>query len=360
MRIEWVPSKPVSHDRVRELLQPSIDKNQLTNGGPCVRRLERYIREKLEINSDRGVVCVTNGTVALDVIARAFDILDKKDNQWVTSSFTFPSSAQVKGGGCTTIVDIDRDGGPDLADPTIKEADGLFVTTVFGNLVDVKKYEAFGRENGVRIVFDNAATPFSFFEGENSLNRGDASMVSFHHTKTLGFSEGSACVVSRELEPVVRKLINFGISNTDVNPAWSPLGTNGKMSDVSAAYILAFIEENLDRTVKHHRMLYEALTDRLKRFGPTDRVRMFPNFSSETPVAPCLCLIFRDKNTDRLVDMFTNCSVYTRRYYTPLDSSRCKNSVRLHNHIICLPCHVEVSLETLDEYVEVIGNFLES
>lgn len=357
MKIEWVPSKRINHARVRELLQPSIDKNQLTNGGICVKRFERYIREKFGIKDSRGVICVTNGSVALDVITRAFDVLDRKDNKWITSSFTFPSSAQVKGGRCTGIIDIDCDGGPDMKDPSIKSADGLFVTSVFGNLPRIDEYEKYGRENKVRIVFDNAATPYSFFEGENSLNRGDASIVSFHHTKAMGFAELGVCVVSRTLEPIVRKLINFGISNTEMNPRWDMLGMNGKASEISVAYVHAFVEENFEQTVMHHQMLYEAFTDKLKRFGP-EKVKMFPNFSSGTPLVPCLCLIFH-KNTDGLVDMFTNCSIYTRKYYNPLDTS-CKNSVHLHDHIICLPCHPDVSLETLDEYIEIIGNFLSS
>lgn len=355
MRVNWVPRKPINFHRVEELLRESISSNTFTNYGPVVKRTEEFIRHRFGINENRAVILVSNATIALDIVARGFDLLTSKDNKWATSAFTFPSSAQVKGGRHTEIVDIDGDFGLDLTDPVLDIVDGLFVTNVFGNIVDVSKYEDYAMKNNKLLVFDSAATPFTFTNGDNSLNRGHGSVLSFHHTKCMGFSEGGALFTTRQLEPFCRKLINFGIDNSSFSPQWEPMGMNGKMSDISASFLLGYLEENLDTVASHHRAVYESFSEGIKRFG--GKVKMFPNFSDATPVVPCLCVVF-DKDTDHLVKMLANAGIYSRRYYNPLDPSR-KRSVVLHERILCLPCHTDVSQCNIDAYVEIIGNFLD-
>lgn len=354
MRVSWTPYKNVNMQRVEELLQESFRTKQLTNGGPVVKHLEGFLRQILGINDNRGVITTCNATVALDIVARSFDLLNSKDNKWATQSFTFPSSAQVKGGSSTKIVDINDSHCLDLNNPILEEVDGLFVTTVFGNLPDISKYEEYATKHKKFIVFDSAATPYSFYKGENVLNRGHASVLSLHHTKAAGFAESGLIVTTRQLEPICRKLLNFGIDNTSFNPKWEPNGMNGKMSDVSASFTLSYLESNFDYIVSHHRTLYEEFSEKIKRFA--GEAKMFPNYSDGTPVVPCLCVIF-NKKTDHLIKMLSNSGIYSRAYYNPLDSS-CYRSVRLHENICCLPCHTDINFEILDEYIDIIGNFL--
>ena len=39
--------------------------NQYTNGGPSVRKLEEFIRNKFEIQENKAVICCNNATSAL-------------------------------------------------------------------------------------------------------------------------------------------------------------------------------------------------------------------------------------------------------------------------------------------------------
>lgn len=351
MRVNWIPSKPINHGRVEELLKECEKSNQYTNYGPVVRKLESFIREKFEIDDDRAVVVVSNATIGLGVVASAIDILTSKDIKWATQSYTFPSSAQVKNGR-VRIVDIDEEGGIDLEDPILNEVDGLFVSNIFGNVCNIDKYELYCEKKNKALVLDNAATPYTMFSGKNANNFGMASVVSFHHTKMGGFGEGGAIFTTRRMEPIVRRLINFGIDNSSFNPKWEPTGCNGKASDISASYILSYLEDNFDSMCKHNRYLYVLFSSELSKFG--DSVRLFPNFGG-TPVCSCICVIFR-KNTDRLVEMMKNSGFYTRKYYTPLDNSTRAN--RMYDRILCLPCHSHVTQDIVREYIEIIGNFL--
>lgn len=356
MRVSWTPYKHVDMNRVEELLKESFRTKQLTNYGPNVKRLEQFIRERLQIDDDRAVIATCNATVSLDIVARGIDLLTSIDNKWCTSSFTFPSSAQVKGGGSIVIVDVDSSHGLDLKSERLNEVNGIFATNVFGNSMDIEKYEEYAVRNKKYLVFDNAACLHTLYKGKSIHNYGHASVLSLHQTKAGGLGEGSILFTSRQLEPFCRRLLNFGIDNCSFNPVWEPIGMNGKMSDIAASFILSYLEENFDHIVSHHRSLYESFSYKLQRFG--DRVKLFPDFSDRaSPVVPCFCIIF-DKKTDHLIKMFSNSGFQTRAYYNPLDRS-CNNSVKLHETIICLPCHTDVTLEILDEYVEIIENFLD-
>ena len=63
------------------------------------------------------------------------------------------------------------------------------------------------------IIFDNAATPYTFWEGTNSCNYRERDlMYLLHHTKPIGFGEGGLAIIDKKYEESVRIATNFGIS----------------------------------------------------------------------------------------------------------------------------------------------------
>ena len=54
--------------------------------------------------------------------------------------------------------------------------------------------------NNKFLIFDNAATPFTYYKGKSCCNYGHGSTISFHHTKPLGFGEGGAIIVDKKYE----------------------------------------------------------------------------------------------------------------------------------------------------------------
>ncbi|CAM9532602.1 unnamed protein product [Pylaiella littoralis] len=353
MIVKWVPTKPVDFKRVEELLQDGIASGQMTNYGTTVRKLESFIRKNLHIDDSRSVIATCNATISLDVAARSIDILTGKNNKWATSSFTFPPTAQVKGGESVKIVDIeDQNYGLDLKAPSLDGVDGIFVTSIFGNCTDIQAYEEYSEKKGVHLVFDNAACLNTIYNGRSIHEYRECSILSLHQTKVGGLSEGSILFTTKELEPIARRLLNFGIDNASFDPKWHPQGMNGKMGEPASAFILSYLESNFDFICMHHRYLYDIFSNKIKKLW--DQIKIFPNFG-ETPICPCLCVIF-NKKTNRLIEIFKNCGIYTRAYYTPLDDSPIAN--RLYERIICLPCHTQVTGEIINKYIEIIGNFL--
>uniref|UniRef100_A0A6C0HD59 DegT/DnrJ/EryC1/StrS aminotransferase family protein n=1 Tax=viral metagenome TaxID=1070528 RepID=A0A6C0HD59_9ZZZZ len=344
MNVNWIFTKHINHETVKNLLELSSKNNQFTNGGPVVQLLEQNIRKILSINDDKDVIAVTNGSVAIWVAVNSIEFYNNKKLRWATQSFTFPPSAQ---GMLQDILieDIDLDGGLELTDDLKDKVDGIIVTNVFGNTVNIDKYVNWCNTHNKYLIFDNAATSYSFYKGQNSLNYGNASTLSFHHTKPLGFGEGGAVIIDKQFSKYLRQLINFGIDNNAINPIWHPLGSNYKMSDISAAYIIQHLnnfDEIYTKTIKVINYFKSKLSN---------KISFYPNFSDDNPLLSCLCCILPSK--DLIIEKsLKEHNVFCRKYYKPLLFT--PNSTYIYNNILCIPCHCDMSTQDIDIIVNII------
>lgn len=343
--ISWVAHKSVNHERVKELLSLSDEKNQYTNGGPVVSLLENKVRKLLKIDDCKSVVCVSNGTVALWAAVAAMELCECMDLQFCTQSFTFPASAQGYLDN-VIIVDIDSGGGLDLTkvDPT--KCNGIIVTNVFGNVVDIGKYEDWCKSHKKALIFDNAATAYTFYRGKNSCNYGNASTISFHHTKPIGFGEGGAIIIDSKYERCLRNIINFGIDNTSPIGRWHRKGGNYKMSDLQAAYIVQYLERFDDLVTAAHK-LYCYFLDKIKNVR---EITLFPNYSDNTPYVSCITIFVNDSiNT---IKRLLNNGIYCRKYYNPLENT--PNAMDMYNRIVCISFTVDMTISDIDRIVEIM------
>jgi len=284
--------------------------------------------------------------VALWAVVACFEVFHEKDLQFCTQSFTFPASAQgylenVK------IIDIDKDGGIDICEINPDECDGIIVTNVFGNVVDISKYEEWAKTYNKFLVFDNAATSFTSYKGKNSCNYGNATTISFHHTKPIGFGEGGCIIIDSQYEKTLRNILNFGIDNTSRNPKWHRKGANYKMSDIQAVYIIQYLD-------KFH--FIKTYTERLFHYFVESVQRehlaidLFPNFSDNIPFVSCIC-IFSKKSLE-IISALSENKIYSRKYYNPLLDTPI--SVSFYNKIVCIPCTIDMTVDDIDNIVRII------
>ena len=343
----WVPKKIIDTNIVNKLLDKSLKLNQFTNGGPNVKQLENYIREKFKIDNEKSVIVVTNGSVALHAVTSGIQYTENINIQWATQSFTFPPSAQSNLSSIK-IIDIDSDGGLDLnqLDDTIN---GIIVTNIFGNIVDIGKYETFCRENNKFLIFDNAATAYTFYKGKICLNYGHGCTISFHHTKPFGFGEGGAIIVDKKYEHNIRCLNNFGIGLTE--KYWVSEGNNNKMSEISAIYILQFLMTNFDNIIKKHNELYEYFKTKIEK-NNINHYRLFPNYYSDITVPSCFCILFNNYDDNTRLKLLEN-NIYCRKYYNPLKKT--KIACEIYDKILCIPCTTEMTNNDIDNIFELIN-----
>jgi dTDP-4-amino-4,6-dideoxygalactose transaminase len=343
--VSWVPKKQINHLRIKELLEESIALNQFTNGGPAVALLEKRVSELLKIDNNKSVVCVSNGTVALWAAVAAIELYNNKDLQFYTQSFTFPASAQGYLDN-VSIVDIDNDGGIDLTQIDPSKCDGIIVTNVFGNVVDISKYEKWSKENNKYLIFDNAATSNTFYKGKNSCNYGNASTLSFHHTKPIGFGEGGCIIIDKEYERSLRNILNFGIDNTSLLGKWHRKGGNYKMSDIQAVYILQYLD-GFDRIIRKTSELYEYFLDSVKLIPS---INLFPNFSDGTPFVSCISIF--SENSNDIIERLLKHNIYCRKYYNPLIASSV--ATKFYDNIVCISFTVDMIKNDIDIIIKII------
>jgi len=327
-------------ETVDRLLRESARVNRFTNGGPCVERLERVVRDLLEIGPSRAVIATCSGTAALQAAVAAIRAV-RGPTSFATQAFTFPSSA-VQALAYAVVVDVDEGGGLDL-DALPADVGGIIVTNCFGHLVDLARYEAWRAATGKVLVYDDAATPASFWEGRNALELGDAAVVSLHHTKPLGFGEGGLIVLDRAYEVAARRLINFGFGGEPGEDVWSPSGSNGKLSEPAAAFLIAHLErfDELRATHEALRADFHAAIEGLPR------VRPFPD-QSERALASCLPVLFDRPAT---CDEFLQAGVSARKYYRPLRPL--PRATDLYERIVCLPLHGGLTGKDVDRYARI-------
>jgi dTDP-4-amino-4,6-dideoxygalactose transaminase len=338
-QITWVPNKHVNTIRVSELLEDSIKTRQFTNYGPNVRKLEALVQNILKIDHTKAVVCVSNATHGIWATISSFEMFYNKSLICATQSLTFPASAQgyLKD---SRILDIDDSGGLNLE--LVSNEDCVILTNIFGNTVDISKYEKWQTNTGKLLVFDNAATPYSFYKGTNSCNFGNASIVSFHHTKPIGFGEGGCIIIDKKYETCLRKVINFGF---DEHHIWHSTGSNYKMSDIQATYIIQHLER-FDSIKKKHMSLYDYFISKIPK-----HIKMFPN-TSEISLMSCFCILL--DNSHMYMDRLIENNIQVRKYYEPLISTPIADY--LFSKILCIPCNTDMTEKDIDKIIDLLSN----
>jgi dTDP-4-amino-4,6-dideoxygalactose transaminase len=346
--ISWIPKKDIDINSINTLLIDSIKINQFTNYGPNVILLEKIIKEKLFIEDNKDVIVVSNASVGIQCLASAIEYYDKKKINWATQSFTFPPSAQgllndVK------IVDIDNDYGLNL-DEIDESINGIIVTNIFGNIVDIDKYIEYSQKYNKYLLFDNAATAYTFYKNKNCLNYGIGSIISFHHTKPFGFGEGGAIIVDKKYSNTIRKLINFGIE-LEENNYFYKYGNNYKMSDISAVYIIQYLNNNLNNILTKHLELLNYFKKKIIELE-VNSFKLFPSFNDDDKITlSCFSLIFNKYDDNIRLKLLEN-NIFCRKYYYPLKNT--KNAINLYNNILCLPCTIDLTFDDIDNIFKII------
>jgi dTDP-4-amino-4,6-dideoxygalactose transaminase len=126
----------------------------------------------------------------------------------------------------------------------------------------VDELSEIARGHNLKLMYDSAHAFGCSCNGSMIGNFGDAEVFSFHATKFFNTFEGGAIVTNDdELAARIRLMTNFGFRTYDTV---SYLGTNGKMSEISAAMGLTGLE-SLDEFIsvnhRHYKTYRHLLSD---------------------------------------------------------------------------------------------------
>ena len=236
------------------------------------------------------------------------------------------------------VVDLDAEHyGPSIRDLEYNKErlDGIIVTNVFALSADLSKYEDWCAENDKLMLLDNAATPLGTIDGRCIHDIGDGAMVSLHETKAIGRGEGGAAFVPKELERDFQRVICSGFDVSNDQRIGNPLASNYKLSDISAAAALSYLDiVGTKETLHHEPRLWGCLPLSL----PAD--------ADAEAVCKALNVLPR--------------RIECKRYYMPLidDRDRARTAWRVFDRTICLPLHGDMSFADVDYVLSALNGII--
>lgn len=303
-------------DRARLLgrIEDILDRRWLTNNGVYVQELEHKLAEFLGV---KHCIAICNGTVALEIAIRATGLR----GEVIVPSFTFVATAHALQWQEITPVFCDVDPRTHNIDPGQVErmitprTTGILGVHVWGRPCDVEALAQVAGRHGLRLLFDAAHAFGCSHRGQKIGRFGDAEIFSFHATKFFNTFEGGAIATGDDdLAQRIRLMKNFGFSGYD---RVVHVGTNGKMSEISAAMGLTALE-CVGEIVAHNRNRYKTYQSCL---GQIPGVRLIDYDEREECNYQYVVLEIDEEVThisrDDLVAILHAENVLCRRYFYP-------------------------------------------
>ena len=161
----------------------------MTHNGPLVQQLEKELCNYLGV---KNVVCVANGTCALQLSLRALNLT----GEVITTPFTFIATANIISWERCRPVFVDIDSETWNIDPRqIEEkvsdrTSAILPVHVFSSPSDVIQIQTIANRYGLKIICDAAHAMATNYQEASVLNHGDISVLSFHTTKLFNTAEG--------------------------------------------------------------------------------------------------------------------------------------------------------------------------
>ena len=338
----------------------------LTNNGSYLQEFEKQLSKFLEVEKC-SVFC--NGTLALQLAIQGLRL----GGEVITTPFTFPATVHalywnnIKPVFCDVdpkTYNIDVNKIESLINPNTT---GILPVHVFGNPCNVFLIEKIANNYGLKVIYDSAHAFGVRYDGKSIGNFGNASMFSFHATKSFNTLEGGA-IASPDISLINRlsSYKNFGIVDEEhiIGP-----GVNGKMNEFQAAFGLLNLKK-INIEIENRATLTKKYIENLKKteglsfqFFDSTVERNYQYFTIK--VDSELFGLSRDE----LHLALKKENIITRKYFYPLCSnyscyhalpSASKDSLpeanKLATSILCLPLHGELKEDAVLKIVDCIEN----
>jgi dTDP-4-amino-4,6-dideoxygalactose transaminase len=243
---------------------------------------------------------------------------------------------------------------------------GIIAVHLWGRAAPVDELERVASDYGLTLLFD-AAHAFGVSSGDRMVGSfGAAEILSFHATKFFNAIEGGAIVTDDdELAKRSRLMRNFGFAGED-NVVSD--GTNGKMTEISAAMGLANFN-GLDDLIGVNRRNYETYVECMRDL---QGVTVLPVGGSGRSNYQYVVLMVGDNcplTRDALLEVLRDNNILARRYFWPSchkmepyrtlypdAGSSLPATERIAGQVIVLPSGTSVSEEDVRVIARVIAD----
>ena len=336
-------------------IRSAWDSHMLTNDGPLYQEFERNLRE---FTKAPHLVCLGNGTIALQIAIRALDL----KGEVITTPFTHPAtSGTLVWENCKPIyVDIDPEtlniDVNKIEEKITSDTTAIMATHVYSNPCDVDAIQLIADKYNLKVIYDGAHAFGVNYKGKSLLTYGDISMVSFNATKIMHSIEGAALFVKdSEMVDYVRRLGYFGLNKTKTAVV-QKYGTNAKLIEFCAA-IGTINLKYFSKTLEARKKIYEAYVQRLI----SNKNIRFQKIN-ESVNHSYMPMIFSSKELmEKVLLKLNNEYIYPRQYFYPSLETAYSNEIRcgiafdISNRILCFPMSDYLKEEEVDRICKLIN-----
>lgn len=344
-----------------EMIRPMWDSHILTNMGVYHNRLEKELKDFLQVSH---ISLIVNGHIALEIALQAMNF--PQGSEIITTPFTFISTthAIIRSGMVPVFCDIKLD------DFTIDEGKieslitdktvAILPVHVYGNICNFTAIDKIAKRNNLKVIYDAAHSFGESIDGVSVESLGDASVLSFHATKVFNTIEGGAvCFKEAELYEKLYYLKNFGICSEEVVEA---VGANGKMNEFSAAMGLCnlkHIGEEI-RKREENTLFYDERLSKVKDIILRKRdIRIKYNYGYYPVLFPS------GEQRNEVYKRLKENDIHARKYFYPLTADQqcfhgkyqninLKNARYAAERILVMPLYSELEEKEIDRICRLI------
>lgn len=338
-----------------EYLKEIWDSGYITNDGPMFQRLEK---ELAKFTGQKHLVCMGNGTLALQIAIRALEL----SGNVITTPFTHvASSGTLYWENCNPVYcDIDPETlniDPDKIEALIDDkTTAILAVHVYSNPCYIERIQEIADRHGLKVIFDAAHAFGASYQGRSVFTYGDISMASFNATKGFHTVEGGALFAkNQDMVASIRRLAYFGM-----NPAKEIVqkdGMNAKLIEFCAAMgllNLKYFPQGVDNRRERYNEYLELLQDN-QRIS-FQKIVGDINYS----YMPIVC--DSEEYKRHLLKVMNEKGIYPREYFNPSletvfsENITCPIAFDISKRVLCLPMSDYTTSEQVNYICGVINH----
>jgi dTDP-4-amino-4,6-dideoxygalactose transaminase len=339
-------------EKVMSYLSEMDDVQIYTNHGPLLTQLENRYARFFNINPEK-VVCSANATLAILGACQVVPGLNLE-----LPSYTFPATIHAgrMSGKKIVLRDIELETYKLVSGDSEEKKDADSMNQVYvlpyGAKIAIPSLKA----NSYQII-DAAASIGNYEGGLSNIEQTQVFCFSLHATKVLGAGEGAVSVFgSEEIASKFRSWINFGFSGSREA---REIGINAKMSEISAAYAHAALD---DYFLEKQDWLRVGISQ--KKISETLGVN--PSFVTEDSVTPYWIVEFEDPDSCSRAALALNTNrIETRKWwgngchkmkaFADLASGNFSNTDDIASRVLGLPKYRDLANQSIELIGEIIA-----
>jgi dTDP-4-amino-4,6-dideoxygalactose transaminase len=368
-------NKPYLTGNELDYINQALTQGHISGNGIFTKRCHSLLVKKYGFQK---VLLTPSCTDALEMAAILLNI--GEGDEVIMPSFTFVSTANAFAlRGAKIIFADSRPDHPgideDKIERLITDKTKVIVPVHYAGVAcDMDKIMQVANKHNLFVVEDAAQSIDSFYKGKPLGTIGHLASFSFHETKNITSGEGGMLAINDEQfnkrsEIIWEKGTNrVEFFRGEVNKYdWVDIGSSFLMSDISAAFLLAQLE-NMDRIQNKRYEIWTSYYENLESLARADKIKLpfIPEYSTNN-FHLFYILTKTKKIRDDLILYLKKYEINSVFHYLPLHSStffrniytgtELTNTDFYSDHLLRLPFYYDLNNESIDYITHHIYGF---